>query len=187
MTNNNNNYIIKSSVNAVVVASIMFLFNICWCAKAFATSDSSQHQVRVIVPQIISIQADVLDFDLHFLDVLEGSTTQPHEVVYRLKANNVTLVNGVLSVQLDQEYTNVDLQADFVSYFNMNGNVVLEETNAGFTTIGTTSTPIANAKKLVTGGEMVHGQARVHYRGVATGNLSPGRETRQLTVTFTNT
>jgi hypothetical protein len=95
--------------------------------------------------------------------------------------------SAAINANLDFAYTDVDFKAQVGSYNRISGNADLAAANAGYVTIGTSNTAIANKDNTDAGtdGKILNGTLPVTYKAVATDNLPTGSQVHFLFITLT--
>ena len=160
-------------------------------SAAWADSDDFSHTVTVSVADTLSITfEDDPNFTLTFADDFgQGSVSTGKTVVYTVRANTMSLsaIPGAVSAKISAALSGIDLKGFPGDYTNegTSGYAVLEKVGAE-AVIGTTATALFN-KPASSGssGSLLKGKAPVHYRAVATRDLSTSDGgTVTLTVTL---
>jgi hypothetical protein len=179
----------KNSNKVVQLMVLVALISFIGAPAARADFETVGHQVTVTVPEVLSIAADTSAFTLTFADNVSGAETDTKTVVYTVESNDMGQADGsaAINANLDFAYTDVDFKAQVGSYGRISGNTDLAAANAGYVTIGTSNTAIANKDNTDAGtdGKLLNGTLPVTYKAVATGDLPTGSQVHFLFITLT--
>lgn len=181
---------LRKSALAMALAVMMGLTNPFTALADFVTQ---QHGVTVVVPEVLSIKADIVNFTLRFTSFRTGSLTNTQTVSYTVESNGMAQPAGgtAINANLDAIYPDqIVFEADPGVYTKTSGNTTLVEKASGFIPIQATNTAIGvkGPADLGTDGKILSGTFPVTYRARAAGtDLAAATHIRQLFVTLTTT
>ena len=176
-------------MNTIKLTALVMVLMLGVSVSAWASSADDVNTVTVAVNNVLSISDTTGNFTLTFSDFEIGQETPTQLVTYRVKANNMTTgaLTGVVAAKLNALIYGVDLKGDPGAYANIgsSGNVPLSESGAGFITIGTLATNLAD-KAATTGNQqkVLNGNLPIIWKAVATQDLTSGSYPATLTVTL---
>ena len=141
------------------------------------------------VSPVLSVGYDGGPFTLSFSNFLQGSLSDTHTVTYRIQANSANPgdFRAAVSAHLREPFRHAELQADVAGYRNLGppGFATLAESQAGFKTVETAGTPLADKRSgQGAGTHCVDGEFTVVYRARLVSDSAEGTETASVVMTF---
>ena len=155
-------------------------------SRAWALTADDADTVTMNVTAVLEISDTVGDFTLTFNDYVFDTDSSVQLVTYLVKANNVALAAtaGIVSAKISALVQGIDLKGDVGTITTETGDILLTETAAGFTTMGTSATDMAD-KGVTTGvqGGVLKGTVPITWKGTTTVDRKSGTDNVTLTVT----
>jgi len=132
----------------------------------------------------ISFTASQSTISLSFSDFKPGTISNMEQITYTITGNAVSKTQDIILVRMDDTFNGIEVQSEMGGYSTVAGNAHLESSNAGYVTISTVDTGIANKVTDSGDGLLLDGNFPISYRANITQTQPAGQQTRTVIVTF---